>query len=72
MLEIQLKMQTVLSFSKLKADRPHLRDYPHRPTDYRNTDKHLRLVMTPMLFAALCKAEPLISTAAHQKFDLDL
>ncbi len=37
--------------SQLKADRPHPRDYPHTPTDYRHTDKHLRLVMTPI---ALC------------------
>ncbi len=30
---------------KLKADRPHPRNYPHAPTDYRRTDKHLRLVI---------------------------
>ncbi len=30
---------------KLKADRPHPRHYPHTPTNYRHTDKHLRLVM---------------------------
>ncbi len=30
---------------KLKADRPHPRNYPHTATDYRHTDKHLRLVM---------------------------
>ncbi len=29
----------------LKADGPHSRYYPHTPTDYRHTDKHLRLVM---------------------------
>ncbi len=23
---------------ELKADRPHPRDYPHTPTDYRHTD----------------------------------
>ncbi len=33
---------------KLKADRPHLRKYPHTPTDYRHTDKHLGLVMAPI------------------------
>ncbi len=33
---------------KLKADRRHPRDYPHMPTDNRHTDKHLRLVMTPI------------------------
>ena len=32
----------------LKADRPHPRNYPHTPTDYRHTDKHLRLVMAPI------------------------
>ncbi len=64
---------------KLKADRPHPRNYPHTPTDHRHTDKHFRLVMTllcsklaVLLFAALGKAEPLISTAARKKFDLDL
>ncbi len=30
----------------LKADRPLPLNYPHTPTDYRHTDKHLRLVMT--------------------------
>ncbi len=30
---------------KLKADRPHLRTYPHTPNDYRHTDNHLGLVM---------------------------
>ncbi len=34
-----------------KADRPHLRYYLYTPPDYRHTDKHLRLVMTPN---ALC------------------
>ena len=34
-----------------KADRPHPRDYPHTPIDYRNTDNHLRLVMGAV---ALC------------------
>ncbi len=29
---------------KLKADRPHPRNYPHTPTDYRHTDNHLRLL----------------------------
>ena len=33
---------------QLKADRPHPRNYPHTPTGYRHTDKHLRLVMTPI------------------------
>ena len=63
---------------KLKADRPHPRNYPHTPTDHRHTDKHFRLVTTLLcsklavwLFAALGKAEPPISTAANQKFDPD-
>ncbi len=30
---------------KLKADRPHPRDYPQMPTNYRHTDNHLRLVI---------------------------
>ena len=33
---------------KLKADRLHLRNCPHMPTDYRHTDKHQTLVMTPI------------------------
>ncbi len=37
--------------ARLKADRPHPRNYPHTPTNYRHTDKHLTLVMTPN---ALC------------------
>ncbi len=36
---------------QLKANRLHLHDNPHSPTDYRHTDKHLRLVMT---LIALC------------------
>ena len=50
---------------ELKADGPHLRNYPHTPTDYRYTDIPLRLLP----FVAFGKAEPLISTAAHQKFE---
>ena len=30
--------------NKLKADRPHLRCYMYMLSDYRHTDKHLRLV----------------------------
>ncbi len=67
-----LVVTTILVLNKiLKADRPHT-DYPHTPTDYRHTDKYLKLVMTLLLlFAAIGKAEPLISTTARQKFDLD-
>ncbi len=33
--------------SQLKAVRPHTRNYPHTPTDYRHTDiLHFKLVMT--------------------------
>ncbi len=35
------------SKKQLNADRPHPRYYPYMPSDYRHTDKHLRLVMTP-------------------------
>ena len=38
-------------FAKLKADRLHLCNEPHTPTDYRHTVDHLRLGMTPI---ALC------------------
>ena len=48
---------------KLKANRLHPCNYLHTPTDFRHTDKHLRLVM--VLIA-------LISTAIRQKIDLDL
>ena len=33
---------------KLKADQQHPCNYPHMRTDYRHTDKHLGLVMTPI------------------------
>ncbi len=56
----------------LKANRPHQRDCLHMSSDYRHTDKHLRLVMSTLPIVALGKAKPLISTAAHQKFDFDL
>ena len=39
---------------KIKADRLHLRDYPHTPIDYRHTDKHLKLVMA--LIALCCES----------------
>ena len=49
---------------KLKADRPHRHDYStHRQTPWTDKDSSL-------LFAALDKAEPLILTAGHQKFNL--
>ncbi len=58
----------------IKVDQPHL-----HPTDYRHTDKHFGLVITVLCskhtvlpFAVLDKAEPLILTAVHKKFDLNL
>ncbi len=45
------------TISQLKADRPHPRDYPHMPTDYRHTHKHFRLVMT--LIALYCTRQSL-------------
>ncbi len=56
----------VFNSMELKADRLHPRDYStHKQTPWTNNDSSL-------LFAALCKAEPLISTTVRQKFDLDL
>ena len=50
----------------LKADRPHPRDKStHRQIPRSDNDSSL-------LFVSLGKAEPLISTAACQRFDLDL
>ena len=43
-----------LVVNKLKANRSHPRNYPHTPTDYWHSDKHLRLVM-----ALIC---PLLQT----------
>ena len=54
----------------LKADRLHPRDYPHRPTDYRHTDKHLRLEMT--LIALYCTQQSRAPNIDQKKFDLDL
>ena len=56
---------------KLKADRPHMCNYPQTPLDYRHTDNDLRLVMVVDPLAALGKAEPLILTTARHTFDLD-
>ncbi len=51
---------------QLKADRPHPHDYStHRQIPWTDNDSSL-------LFSALDKAEPLISTATRQKFDFDL
>ncbi len=63
---VTMNVTQVNCITPLKADRPHPRDYlTHRQTPWTDNDSSL-------LFAALGKAEPLISTAAHQKFDLDL
>ena len=48
-------------YLSLKADRPHPRDYQHMPTDYRHTDKHIRLVMT---LTDLC-----CQTSTHKRTD---
>ncbi len=53
-------------FHELKADRPYPRDYStHRQTPRSDNDSSL-------IFTALRKAKPLISTAVCQKFDFDL
>ncbi len=44
-IHVQERNKIKLFSYKLKADRPHPRNYPPTPTDYRHTDKHLRLVM---------------------------
>ena len=63
----------------IKADRPHPPDYPHKPPDYRYTDKVYGLIIVLLapdfgVFDLCCtrQAEPLISTATHHKFDLDI
>ncbi len=55
-----------VSSPKLNANQPHLCDYlTHRQTPWTDNDSSL-------LFAVLGRPEPLLLTAAHQKFDLDL
>ncbi len=39
---------------QLKSDRPHPHDYPNTPSDYRHSDRYLRLVMTLIHVIALC------------------
>ncbi len=46
-----LYLTVILPPCQKKADQLHSRDYLYMPTDYRHTDKHLRLVMTPI---AIC------------------
>ncbi len=53
-------LQRALFREKLKADRPHPHNYPPTPTDYRHTDKHLRLVMP--LIALYCTRQSRVST----------
>ncbi len=63
---IQVIYSATYQIIQLKADRPHPRNYSkHRQTPETDNDSSL-------LFAALGKAEPLISTAARWKLDLDL
>ncbi len=72
MFEAKFVSSGVKSITELKADRPHPCDYSihrhyltHRQTPWTDNDSSL-------LIAAHGKAEPLISTAARQKFDFDL
>ena len=51
---------------KLKADRPHPRDYPPTPPDYRHTDKTLELVM-PTLYSK-CE-DNCLDTQTHTRTD---
>ncbi len=50
-LRVMLKIMTQMCdkvVEKLKADRPHPRDYPPMPPDYRHTDQTLGLVTTTL------------------------
>ena len=51
---------------KLKADRPHARNYLQTPTDYRHTDNHVRLVMVAKCLLKGC----LFKKRKHLKFPL--
>ncbi len=62
----QITVEIMKIIPELKADRPHPCDYStHRQTPRTDNDSSL-------LFAVLGKAEPLISSAARRKLDLDL
>ncbi len=50
--ELESRILKLIIFKLLKADRPHPRNYPHTPTDYRHTDNNLGLVM--LLMALHC------------------
>ena len=43
--QVEVNIQVSVTFAKLKAYRLHTCNDPHMPTDFRNTDKDLRLVM---------------------------
>ncbi len=67
--------------NKLKADRPHPRNYPHTRTDDRHTYQHLRLAMAPIaLYCTRQSRAPNIDRCAPEKWpwpltltrDLDL
>ncbi len=63
---VKAKKKNFFTERKLKAYGPHPRDHStHRQTPWTENDSSL-------LFVALGKAEPLISTATHQKFYLHL
>ena len=61
--------------TQLKADWPHPRNYPHKPTDNRHTDKHLRLVMVLIVLLHSPKSSPWYRPLGARKstltFDLD-
>ena len=56
----------------LKADRPHPRNYPPTPNDYRHTDNHLRLVMVVVVLCCTRQSRAHIIDRCAPEFDLDL
>ncbi len=54
---------------KLKADRPHPRDYPPMPPDYRHTDKTLGLVTTTLY--SKCEGNCLLLHSASRAPNID-
>ena len=59
---IQIPLNAILKF-QLKADRLHPGNYLHTPTDYGQTDKYLRLVMT--LIALCCTRQSWAPNVDH-------
>ena len=54
------------SMKKLKADRPHPRNYPQTPTDYKHTDNHLRLVMVVLVLYCTRQSRALTNTQTNK------